>query len=569
MQRVNTIIQRALLLPLMLLFALTAAKAQDEPPIVLSGDRTVIYIDRLPLRGDESLMDVLLMYPEQLVHGFDALLENYQLRMENVPVSLDIRQFLTHTPARACTKIQVCENPGVSKGRTGLGGIIDLNMRRNEEGVHGMAGVEAATPAEIFPMGKINYGHTDSAGYSTDMYANTGLSMSWPRNDFNITQYTDIHLNQRFGGRDRLLTYLRQSYEQTTPFSPKQNYMARARYFHTFNAIGTELLLLAGYQYGNDKTLSEYNRLQKQSHTKTGTLLYLVELNTPLPFLNGLNLMAGWEMDRVRYRYHLTQDMVAGLTSFDATDNYTVMNNDIYLQLDYTVGPVKLYVGDRVSLYHYDMQAYNGDDSRNDSRNFFMASIAATLAKGHQLQAGYYRRFFNPDYLMALPTNYPLSDGTTWSSPDTLADERKADVARLAYMFSQGNVNASLSTRYIHMVDDGSHAVQADVSASWMHRWLILSGGANFSHSITPDQAKSYVSVRLSPTFRLPRQWRITTQLILYSPNAPYRVRRGTAAYGMLAVEKRISDILDLSLLWHDPFDRKNSSLVLTAKILF
>lgn len=55
---------RALLLSLMFLFTLMTAKAQDEPPIVLSGDRTIIYIDRLPLRGDETLMDVLLMYPD-------------------------------------------------------------------------------------------------------------------------------------------------------------------------------------------------------------------------------------------------------------------------------------------------------------------------------------------------------------------------------------------------------------------------------------------------------------------------------------------------------------------------
>ncbi len=545
------------------------AKAQDEPPIVLSGDRTIIYIDRLPLRGDETLMDVLLMYPEQMVQGFDDLLESYQLRMENVPVSLDIRQFFTSTPARACTKIQVCENPGVSKGTTGLGGIIDLTMRRNEEGVHGLAGVEAATSTEVYPMGKINYGHTDSAGHSTDLYANTGVSMSWPHNDFNIAQYTDIHLNQHFGRRDRLLTYLRQSYEQTSPFSPKQNYLARARYFHTFNDIGTELLLLAGYQYGNNKRLSEHNQLQKESHTKTGTLLYLVELNTPLPFLDGLNLMAGWEMDRVRYRYQLTQEMLASSTPFEATDNYTVMNNDIYLQVDYSLGPVKFYLGDRISLYRYDMQAYNGDNTRNDSRNFFMASIAATPAQGHQLQAGYYRRFFNPNYLMALPTNYPLSDGTSWSSHDTLADERKAEVTRLAYMFSDKNVNASLSTRYIRMIDDGSQTLQVDAAASWIGRWLILSGGANFSRSTTPDGEKTYGSVRLSPTFRLPQQWRIATQLILYSPNAPYRKLKGTAAYGMLAVEKRINDILDMSLLWHDPFDGKNSALVFTAKILF
>jgi hypothetical protein len=318
-----------------------------------------------------------------------------------------------------------------------------------------------------------------------------------------------------------------------------------------------------------DQTNYATNQLQCLTRSQSGTQLYTVELNTPLPFLNGLHLLTGWEMDRTNIRYHLTQDMVTKPSPFDATDYYTIMNNDIYLQLDYTLGPVKLSLGDRLSFYRYDMRAHNGNSSRNTLRNFIMASIAATLAKGHQLQAGYYRRFINPYYLLALPTSYPYSDGQSWASNDTLLDERKADVVRLAYTFSQKNVNANLGSKYIHMLDDDSHTIQVDVAASWIHPWLLLSGGANFSHIITLEGSYSFGSIRLSPTLRLPHQWRIAPQIIWYSSNAPYRVVNGAAVYGLLAVEKRIDNCLDLSLSWHDPFNRNQSAVVFSAKVLF
>ena len=540
-----------ILLPLMLFVTFGTVWAQQESPIVLSGDRTIIYIDRLALQGDETLMDVLMMYPELLVSGFDNMLDGYQLRMENVPISCNIRHFLTSTPANACTKIQVCENPGVAKGKTGLDGVIDLNMRHNTEGAHGIVNLEASTATNVSPMLKINYGRNDSAGYSTDIYANTSLSVSYPRHVLDLNQYADVHMNQHLGSNDKLLIYLRQSYESTSSMPNKQNYLARARYFHTFNQIGTELLLLAGYQHNAEKSLRPTDDANGLYHTKTGSQIYMVELNTPLPFIHGLQLMAGWEMDIVNYRYHLTQNSITSM-SFETTDYYSVMNNDIYLQMDYSIGPVKLSLGDRLSFYRYGKKTFADIASRSTVRNFIMASVAATLAKGHQLQAGYYRRFINPDYLSALSTS-----------------ERKVDVVRLAYTFTHKKVSTNLGTKYVRMVDENSHTIQVNVAASWMADWLILSGGANISHSISMSNTATYGNIRLAPKFRLPQQWRIETQFIWYLSNAPERILTGTPVYGLLAIEKSIENILNLSILWHDPFNSNLSSVVFAAKIMF
>jgi len=551
-------LHRILLFLLLFLMSSGGVRAQQEPSVVLSSDRTIIYIDRLQLHGDESLMDVLLMYPEQLVSGYDDMLDNYQLRMENVVMSCDIRQFLTSTPAKACTKIQVCENPGVLKGKPGMGGVIDINMRHNTEGTHGLVNLEAATSTDLSPQVNINYGKTDSAGYSTDLYATTSADFHYPRAELNINQYADIHLKQQMGNRDRLLVYLRQSYEQDISYFTEQNYLARARYFHTFNDIGTELLALAGYQYYTIANQPAPDMSQNVRRIQTGTQLYVLELNTPIPFAKGLQLCAGWEMDVANHRYHFSQDIVKSLIPFDTLDNYSVINNDFYLQLDYTIGPVKFSLGDRLSYYNYGMRSLHNKSSHNDLRNFFIASIAATITKEHQLQAGYYRRFINPSLLMVLPVGLPTDP----------AEEIKADIVRLAYTYTHNRVNLNFGAKYTHMVEENAHTVQVNVAASWMTDWLILTGGASLTHTIA-SKGIPYGCIRLSPTFRLPYQWRIAAQVIWYSSNAPERALTSWPVYGQVGIEKCIDNILKLSLQWHSPYNRNLNSAVFSAKVLF
>ena len=73
----------------------------------------------------------------------------------------------------------------------------------------------------------------------------------------------------RFDDRNKLLTYFTQQYLDH-PSDMSRKVMGRARFFHTFNDLGTELLIVGGYQYNSDQVFS--NKLP----------LYIVELNTPL-----------------------------------------------------------------------------------------------------------------------------------------------------------------------------------------------------------------------------------------------------------------------------------------------
>ncbi len=549
------------------------AQTREQPVIEMIGDRTLIYVDRLKLRGDETVMDVLMMYPELLVNGFDQMLDTYQLRMENVNLACNLRQFLSTTPARKVKRIQICENPVVAKGTTGLGGVIDLNMHRNEDGASGFIGGELTTKLEKSVLAAVNYGYVSPGKATTDIYASANVDDYSRHGDTEFNQNVSFNLTQRFDQRNRLLLFLRQTCDRTSQMPSSADvraYVTRAYYYHTFNKIGTELTCVAGYMYNDYSNSSTFQSLGNNSRLANGIQTYMVELNTPLPFLKGLQLMVGNEDNLTHLRNQLRQDMARQPKPFDVSDRFNVNCYDLYAQFDYKVGPMLLSVGDRVSFYHYSMDAHNGKYSRNPTRNMIMASAVARLSACHQVQGGYYRRYINPSFLEAMPVSYPDVDGTTWRSVTQLANESRADVYRLAYVFCSPSVNASFGGRYIHLVDEKENSMQLNASATWIHSWLMLTGGANFCHESENGEKLNYGYIRLAPTFRIPWGVKASAQLVWCSKNAPERrLLEGPAVYGLLKAEKTISSHVALTAQWHDMFNRNRHAAMLTARYLF
>jgi hypothetical protein len=103
--------------------------AEDSLPIVeMKADRTMVYPQRMALEGEESLLDVLQMMPELMIAGYEELISDYNLRIDNVPVNGDVRLVLSQMKAKDIAKIQVCTNTGVAKGTIGMGHVLDINM---------------------------------------------------------------------------------------------------------------------------------------------------------------------------------------------------------------------------------------------------------------------------------------------------------------------------------------------------------------------------------------------------------------------------------------------------------
>jgi hypothetical protein len=479
--------------------------AEDSLPIVeMKADRTMIYPQRMELTGEESLMDVLQIMPELMIAGYEDLITDYNLRIDNVPINGDVRLVLTQMKAKDIAKIQVCTNTGVAKGTIGMGHVLDLTMAMPADTVKGFVEGQGGFGKKQEGNGTVNvlYGSKQ-----TDVYANASY-----RYQKGHKEYVTLHMTNRFDERNKLLTYLTQQY-LALPAGHSQKIMGRARYFHTLNEVGTELLVLGGYQYSTDP--GTVNQLP----------MFVLELNTPLP-VKGLDLMAGVEGD-----YQMTRQK-------GVDRSWSVFNHDIYMQLTYALPHWRFTAGHRVMFYNYRLTDSTSVQKRFDVRNNTDACIIYVPDNRHQIQLGYYRKFYNPSY----PVELPLAD--------TLLYERHINQLKVAYVYSTQKLTIQPEASY-YIVEGAENFGEIGASAYWKTQWVTLTGGAN----VHVAKSKVFASLRCAPTAYLPRHWQIGLQVIYFTPESPVRELYGTPVYSCLSVNKQIGSFLNIGAEWHDMFD--------------
>ena len=496
--------------------------ANDSVPVIeVKADRTFIYPQRMHLTGEESLMDILQMMPDLMIRGYEDVLDGYNLRVDNCPPNGDTRLILSQMKAKDIAKIQVCNNTGVAKGTIGTNKVIDINMAMPDT-VKGFVEGQGGFGLKQEGNGTVNvlYGSRH-----TDIYANATY-----RYQQGHKEYVSFHMTNRIGARDRLLTYFTQQFLKL-PAETTQKIMGRARYFHTFNDLGTELLLLGGYQYDVNPTIT--NRLP----------MFVVELNTPFP-VKGLTMMAGVEGD-----YVMTWQK-------DTARSWEVFNHDIYLQFTYSLPQWRFTAGHRVMIYNYRITDTGASQKHKDIRNNTNASIIYLPHFQHQIQLGYYRKFYNPAHAALLQETSP-QDEAIWLATKGLLNEKVINQLQLSYAYSRQTLTVQADAGYYFVENDADFA-ELKASAYWKTQWVTLTGGANLY--IAPN--KVFASLRVAPTAYLPRQWQIAMQLVYYTPKSPIRELYGTPAYGCLSVNKQIGTHWNLGVDWHDMFDSCSAAKV-------
>ena len=478
-----------------LLFSVASLAESELPIIEIKADRTFIYPQRMELSGEESLMDVLLMVPDLMIAGYEDVISNYNLRIDNCPMNGDTRLILSQMKAKDIAKIQVCDNTGVAKGTIGMGRVLDINMKM-PEGVQCFVEAQGDLGKNAKGLGTVNmlYGSKN-----TDIYANT----SYRHHDGN-EEYLTLHMTNRFDDRNKLLTYFTQQFLDL-PSGASRKVMGRARYFHTFNDVGTELLIVGGYQYASDK-----------DYTKK-LPLYIVELNTPL-FTKRLSMMLGAEGDFI----------MTSQKEMNRSWNY--FNNDIYLQFTYSLPQWRFTVGNRVMFYNYKMKEGSASERHDDIRDNANASIVFLPDNRNQIQLGFYRKFYEPI--------------------DIQHEEQTINQMKLAYAYSKQKLTVQTEASY-YIIDDDENFAKLGASAYWRKKWLSLTGGANLYIAKSGTNA----SFRLAPTVYLRDDWQMGLQVIYYTKNVPIRELYGTPAYGCLSVNKQFGKRWNLGIEWHDMFD--------------
>ena len=504
----------AIILITCLLLPVSGFAEGDLPVIEIMADRTMIYPQRMELTGEESLMDVLQMVPELMIAGYEDVIDSYNLRIDNCPVNGDERLIISQMKAKDVAKIQVCDNTGVAKGTIGMGRVLDINMKM-PEGAKGFVEGQGDFGKDAAGIGAVNALYGSKA---TDLYANT----SYRHHDGN-EEYLTLHMTNRFDDRNKLLTYFTQQYLDN-PSATSRKVMGRARYFHTFNDLGTELLIVGGYQYDSNLLLS--NKLP----------IYIVELNTPL-LTKRLSMMLGVEGDFLMTRQK------------DTERSWDVFNNDIYLQFTYSLPQWRFTVGNRVMFYNYKLMEAGISQKDSDTRNNTNACVIYMPDNRNQIQLGYYRKYYNPSYLVLFMDASTVFD-EEWTSVQALLDEWTINQIKLAYAYSRQKLTVQTEASY-YIVEDGENFTELGASAYWKTKGLTLAGGAN----LYTAKSGTYASFRFAPTVCLPHALQIGMQMVYYTNKTPERELTGVPVYGCLSVNKQFGKKWNVGVDWHDMFD--------------
>ena len=497
-----------------LLISVSMFAESGLPIIEIKADRTMIYPQRMELTGEESLMDVLQMVPDLMIAGYEDLISSYNLRIDNCPMNGDTRLILSQMKAKDIAKIQVCDNTGVAKGTIGTGKVLDINMKM-PDALNGFVEGQGDFGKNVAGIASMNalYGSKH-----TDLYANA----SYRHQDGNV-EYLTLHMTNRFDDKNKLLTYFTQQYFDL-PSGTSRKVMGRARYFHTFNDQGTELLMVGGYQYASDPNFS--NTLP----------LYIVELNTPL-LTQRLSMMLGAEGDFL-------------MTRQSGTDkSWNVFNNDIYLQFTYSLPKWKLTLGNRVMFYNYKLKDAGITQKHADTRDNANACVIYVPDSRNQIQLGYYRKYYNPAYQSLFMNANTLSD-EEWAITKGKLVERTINQMKLAYAYSKQKLTVQTEASY-YAIEDGENFTELGASIYWKMNGLTLAGGSN----LYTAKSGTYASFRFVPTVYLNNDWQIGLQMVYYTHNSPKREQTGVPVYGCLSVNKQFGARWNLGVDWHDMFD--------------
>jgi len=506
--------RQILILISFLLLPISMCAESSLPIIEMKADRTMIYPQRMELTGEETLMDILQMVPELMIAGYEDVIDSYNLRIDNCPINGDTRLILSQMKAKDIAKIQVCDNTGVAKGTIGMGRVLDINMKM-PDALKGFVEGQGDFGKNVTGIGSVNalYG-----SQHTDLYANA----SYRHQDGN-EEYLTLHMTNRFDDRNKLLTYFTQQYLDR-PSGTSRKVMGRARYFHTFNDQGTELLIVGGYQYASDAVLS--NKLP----------LYIVELNTPL-FSDRLSMMLGVEGD-----FLMTKQK-------DTDRSWDVFNNDVYLQFTYALPQWKFTVGNRVMFYNYKLMDAGVSQKHSDTRDNANACVIYVPDNHNQIQLGYYRKYYNPSYLALFMNANTLID-EEWATAKGLLQEWTINQVKLGYAYSKQKLTVQTEASY-YAVEDGENFTTLGASAYWKTDGLSLTGGSN----LYTAKSGTYASFRFAPTAYLPYAWQIGMQVVYYTSKTPARVLTGVPVYGCLSVNKQLGKNWNFGVDWHDMFD--------------
>lgn len=544
-------------------------------PIEHIGDRYIMHVSEMELTGEESLLDVLMMCPEVIsldgnnIIGGDPFANQYGkfvIRIDNQEYGLDYATLLHHFKAREIESIKVCQNAEVMKGCSSLKKVIDITLRKGENGVSGRVGLFGDTygggkgivsilsqqdDLRILSHVEGNFQRTSNS--DKDAYQNQSS------NTINHYSHEGAKLNVLWTPTskdilevDAMQTYTRNHFTHS-PAEYVRAYHLQADYTRTLGENGSSILFTLGAEHisDNGRTQEESQTFPYQNHSTYP--FAVIEYASPI-LTKDLWITAGFEGG-----LSIEKNCIADYINHS---NY----EDFYVQLDYNIGKWGFMAGERYRIINFrPKQISSASKWKHTTRNhIYSLSTYYTFTPGHTLQGTFCRRIFNPEF----GDFVTAGDMEGAWKPTYTTDIRNslANVMELKYTYSKPNLVVSTSVKNIHqhlMDNNHDNTLGIGTTAFWHTGILRLTAGFNYfwERAETPVEETSlrdtsyhnFAVFKLAPQLTLADGWRLTSNLIWCT----YRHTATPAytpanLYAEVGVYKNIGKHLTLEGRFHD-----------------
>ena len=514
-----------------------------------AGDRYIVHVPELDLRGDESLMDILLMCPDVITLDNRTTLSDdplanlygtFVIRFDNVEYGLDYSTLLHNLKAKEIEKIQVCMNTDVMKGTGSQKKVIDIHLRKDvgTEKISGRVGLFGDTYGGGEAITSVRY-HGDNLSILSHVEGNMQRSaIDGAPTNHRSHEGAKVNLTWDITNRDNLMFTATQTYTRNrftgTPVDYQRYNNVELDYLRTLSQNGASMLLTLALDHTGDNG---------DIHHSRSTYPYtILEFNFPL-FTPNLWITAGFE-GGLSYE----RDCIAKETS---KSDY----EDFYAQADLTLGKWGFMVGDRyrrtntsnhnaftVSAYHhlnahrtlqasFSQQFYNAVLGDIDQKPVYRAELKHTFQK---------KKFFLSTVIRYIGQDLNEGKVKTFNFGNTFFWH--IGMLRLTAGISSYKEELTKHEVYNHGFDNENRYIPGDIPEN-------ETGSLNKSEKIKSQ----YFVFKLAPQLSLPGDWRFTATMLWSTHRSESSLSYAPAnLYAEAAVYKTISRHWLLEVRYHD-----------------
>ena len=544
----NMFIHRLFTLLLAVVFTCKIS-AQDEI-IEHQGNKYIIHVEQLNPDSEMTLLDVLHLCPEFFSTDGKDITADYLLSVDDIVLSVDYKPLLEGIRACELSEVIVCSYGAINNAMDGHTGSIDLQFKEGSQGLDGKLSINGSTYgngrvyADIVSTGEhvtvrgfaqtsLNYGKTyglePNTIVSRSIVENAMVFVNWDLSDRDEMRFK---FQQGFSDSKSRIT---DAYSQLIWPAFERWGELSGIYERTLNEKEAVLYIETGMSYGNNS----------DEIYKMRTAIPSLTTEFTIPFSEDLSMIAGWEID-------YANNLFVGLRR----EQY--LNNDFYVQLDYTHGPWVLSLGDRFRINNFWNKLEDNEDrstwSYHRNENAFHASIGYKHRR-HFVQGTFSRSYFNP-----IIENFLNLDE---ESHDIFQTDFRTNLtwraeARYNYQTSNFVLTSSLLHNWLtDMLTPNEYVTGLRTSATWNKGPLRLTVGANFFHrhiNGTPNMESLYnnfYQLKLAPVWQIGKGFRLSS-VLLYNSRQEYYYEIHPHLYASVKINKDLGKHVNIYADFHD-----------------